>query len=170
MVLGADGVEVSRDQSTTASRLAQEVGKDLHLLDTVRERVPKRIEIDVDETVRCGWSGWDGWGDNVYGKGTPPILAGEFDAEKATKRELPLSLDPMLFLLRAQVEGKTFPREQHHVCKGYSFERRLVLGVRHEEGFANLRIAQDRDADVGCDFLEKDNVRTVGNLEYITEE
>lgn len=41
MILPADGVEVARDQSTSASRLAQEVGKNLHLLCTVGERVPK---------------------------------------------------------------------------------------------------------------------------------
>ena len=167
MILGADGVEVSRDQSTTASRLAQEVGKDLHLFGTVRERAPKRIEMNVDETTGCGWGGW---GDNVHGKCTPPILAGEFDAGNGTKHELLPSLDPILLLLQLQVEGKALARQQRHIRKGYSLERRLILGVRHQEGFANFRIAQDRGADVGRDFLEKDNVRTFGFLEDTTEE
>lgn len=166
MILGADGVEVSRDQSTTASRLAQEVGKDLHLLGTVRERAPKRIEMNIDKTTGCGWGGW---GDNVHGKRTPPILAGELDAGNGTRHELLPSLDPIL-LLELQVEGKALARQQRHIRKGYSLERRLVLGIRHQEGFANFRIAQYRGADIGRDFLEKDNVRTFGFLEDTTEE
>ena len=51
-----------------------------------------------------------------------------------------------------------------------TLERHLVLGVRHQEGFANFRIAQDRVTDIGRDFLEKDNVRTFGFLEETIEE
>ena len=57
MFVGADGIEISRDQSTSTPGLAQEVRKDLQLLGTVRKGVPERVEVDVDETIgraRCG--------------------------------------------------------------------------------------------------------------------
>ena len=125
--------------------------------------------MNIDETAGCGWGGW---GDNVYGKSTPPIFAGEFDAGNRTKHELLPSLDSILLpLLQFQVGGgKTHARQQRHVRKVYTLERRLVLGVRHQEGFANFRIAQDRVTDIGRDFLEKDNVRTFGFLEETIEE
>ena len=73
-----------------------EVGKDLHLLGAVRECAHKGIKMNVYETIG---SGWCGWGDNVHGKRTPPILAGKFDAENGTKQELLPSLDPNYLLL-----------------------------------------------------------------------
>ena len=166
VILGADSVEVSRNQPTTASRLAKKFGKERHLLGTLKKRVPKRIEMNVDETIGYVWGEWGG---NVHRKRTPPILAGEFEAGNATEHELLPSLDPILLLLRSQSEGKAFSGQLGHVCKGYSLKRRLVLGVRHPEGFAELRIAQDRDTDSGRGFLETDNVGTVGNIEYIAE-
>jgi len=90
------------------SRFAQEVGKDLHLLGTVRERVPKGIKMNVDETIDCsrdGWCGWCGWRDNVHGKRTSPILAGEFNTENGP------SLEPILLLLQLQVKGKPLARQ-----------------------------------------------------------
>jgi hypothetical protein len=52
-----------------------------------------------------------GWmGDNVHGKRTPPILAGEFDSGNGTKHELIPSLDPIL-LLQFKVEGKALARQ-----------------------------------------------------------
>ena len=80
----------------------EEVGKDLHLLGTIRECVHKGIKMNVYETIGSGWFnlvGWCGWGDNVHGKRTPLILAGEFDAENGTKQELLPSLDPNYLLL-----------------------------------------------------------------------
>ncbi|KAF8911586.1 hypothetical protein CPB84DRAFT_932621 [Gymnopilus junonius] len=57
-----------------------------------------------------------------------------------------------------------------HSQRVYSLERHLILSIHHQEGFADLRIAQDRGADVGRDFLEKDKVRAFGFLEDTTED
>jgi len=125
-------------------------------------------KLNVDETICCGCC--CKWGDNVHGKRTSPVLAGEFDAGNGTKHEFVPSLDLILLLLRLQVKGKALARQQQHVRKGYSLERRSVLGIRHQEGFANFRIARDRSVDDGGNFLKKDNVRSSGFLEDTIEE
>ena len=112
--------------------------------------------MNVDETICCGCCKW---GDDVHGKRTSPILAGEFDPGNGTKHELLPFLDPILLLLRFQVKGKSPAGQQCHIRKRYSLEGRLVLGISHQEGFANFRIPQHRGVDVGRNFLEKDNVR-----------
>ena len=106
---------------------------------------------------------WLVWmGDNVHGKRTPPILAGEFEAENGTKQGLPPSLDPnYLLLLWLQVECKALARQQRHVRKRYSLERRLLPSVRHQKGFANFRIVQNRCADFRRNFLKKDDFGTL---------
>lgn len=87
MISGADGVEISGDQSTSASWLAQEVRKDLQLLGTVRESVVESVQMDVDETMGCGWGGRGGWRADVHGDCTSPVLAGEFEAGNGTEYE-----------------------------------------------------------------------------------
>ena len=55
-------------------------------------------------------------------------------------------------------------------AKGTPLNDGSVLGIRHQEGFVNFRIAQDKIVDVGRDFLEKDNARRFGFLEDTIEE
>lgn len=71
-----------------------------------------------------------GWGDNVYGKRTPPILAGEFDAGDGTKYELVSSVNFILIRLRQWLEGKALS-EQQGTRTTFGL-RRPSPGRRHE--------------------------------------
>jgi len=96
-----------------------------------------------------------------------PYLLGSLTRETGPSMNLsPLSTSSSSFCDK----GKALARQQRHVRRGYSLERRSVLGIRHQGGFANFRIAQDGSVDGGRDFLEKGNVRRFGFLEDTIEE
>ncbi len=154
----------------------QEAGEYLQLLGPVVERMPERIEVDVDETKGRGRVGW---GEDVHGERTPPVLAGEFNTGDGNKHALLSFLDPrhptlllllLFFLWGLEGDSKTLTGQQRHVRERYALERRFVLRVRHQEGFAHFRVGQDGGVDVGRDFSEKENVRASGFLEDIIEE
>ncbi|KAH8998278.1 hypothetical protein EDB86DRAFT_3101886 [Lactarius hatsudake] len=66
--------------------------------------------------------------------------------------------------------GKTRAGQQRHGREGHILKRRLVLGVSHQEGSTHSRIVQERDADAGRDFLEKNDIRRFRSLEDMVED
>lgn len=161
-ILGADGVEIAGNNPTTASGLTQNISQYLHLLCAERLRLPKRVEVDVDETKN--YARWRCFGDDVHAEPVPLVLAREGHAGDASEHE------PFPFLLRLLARGKACARHQSHGRKGYALKRCLVLGVGHQEASAHSRIAQDNGPDVRRDFLEEDNIRRFQTLEDVVKD
>lgn len=66
--------------------------------------------------------------------------------------------------------GKTRAGQPRHGYKRPFLKRRLVLRVGHQDASAHSPVVQERDADIPCDLLREDHIRTFRFFEDTAED